>query len=102
MHCLAVLLLFVTTLGAAAQEVAAPKAPSDEGEAQRIKWGLSPEQYQLVHPSRRPGGDTYNYWKNRTVRVTDRNGKVLFETKRGPHANLLERIPGGPRRPVKI
>lgn len=102
MHRLAVLLLFITTLGAAAQEMAAPKAPADEMEAQRIKWGLSPEQYRLVHPSRRPGGDTYNYWKDRTVRVTDRNGKVLSETKRGPHANLLERIPGGPRRPVKI
>ena len=102
MYPLALVLLLVTVFGAVAQESAVPKAPVDESEAQRIKWGLSEAQYRLVHPSRRPGGDTYNYWKDRTVRVTDGNGKVLFETKRGPYGNLLERIPGGPRRPVKI
>jgi len=49
------------------------------------KWGLTMEQYQLVHPSRRPSGDTFKYWRARG---------------RGPYGNLLERIPGGPLRPV--
>lgn len=49
------------------------------------KWGLTMEQYQLVHPSRRPSGNTFKYWRARG---------------RGPYGNLLERIPGGPLRPV--
>jgi hypothetical protein len=49
------------------------------------KWGLTMEQYRLVHPSRRPSGDTFKYWRARG---------------RGPYGNLLERIPGGPLRPV--
>jgi hypothetical protein len=53
----------------------------------REKWGLTMEQYALIDPSRRPSGDTFKYWKAR---------------KRGPYGNLLERVPGGPRRPVKI
>ena len=51
------------------------------------KWGITFEEYLLIDPSRRPGGDTYKYWRER---------------KRGPYGNLLERIPGGPRRPVKF
>jgi hypothetical protein len=53
----------------------------------REKWGLTMEQYALIDPSRRPSGDTFKYWKAR---------------KRGPYGNLLERVPGGPRRPVKL
>lgn len=53
----------------------------------REKWGLTMEQYVLIDPSRRPNGDTFKYWKAR---------------KRGPYGNLLERVPGGPRRPVKF
>jgi hypothetical protein len=45
------------------------------------------EQYALIDPSRRPSGDTFKYWKAR---------------KRGPYGNLLERVPAGPRRPVKL
>jgi len=67
--------------------VPVPKAAPDEIEAQRMKWGLNEEQFLLVDRSRRPGGVTYDYWKARG---------------RGPHGNLLERLPGGPRRPVKI
>jgi hypothetical protein len=59
----------------------------EANQAQRAAWGMTDVQYRLVHPSRRPGGDTYNYWKAR---------------ERGPHGNLLERVPGGPRRPVKV
>jgi len=53
----------------------------------REKWGLTMEQYALIDPSRRPSGDTFKYWKAR---------------KRGPYGNLLERVPGGLRRPVKL
>ena len=53
----------------------------------REKWGLTMEQYMLIDPSRRPSGEAFKYWKAR---------------KRGPYGNLLERIPGGPRRPVKF
>ena len=53
----------------------------------REKWGLTMEQYVLIDPSRRPNGDIFKYWKAR---------------KRGPYGNLLERVPGGPRRPVKF
>lgn len=53
----------------------------------REKWGLTMEQYALIDPARRPSGDTFKYWKAR---------------KRGPYGNLLERVPGGPRRPVKL
>jgi hypothetical protein len=82
------LVLLLTAAGAVVgQEPVPPKATPDELEAQRIKWGLSEEQFLLVDRSRRPGGDTYDYWKARG---------------RGPHGNLLERVPGGPRRPVKI
>jgi hypothetical protein len=49
------------------------------------KWGLTMEQYLLIDPSRRPSGDTFKYWSARG---------------RGPYGNLLERIPGGPLRPV--
>ena len=62
-------------------EAPAPKITARE------KWGLTMEQYSLIDPSRRPSGDTFKYWKAR---------------KRGPYGNLLERVPGGPRRPVKL
>jgi hypothetical protein len=83
-----VLFSLVTALPALAQEVVATSA---EGSVPKItareKWGLTMEQYALIDPSRRPSGDTFKYWKAR---------------KRGPYGNLLERVPGGPRRPVKI
>jgi hypothetical protein len=73
---------------ALAQEVllTTTEAPAPKITA-REKWGLTMEQYALIDPSRRPSGDTFKYWKAR---------------KRGPYGNLLERVPGGPRRPVKI
>jgi hypothetical protein len=71
-----------------AMTLAQPSAELVEAnDAQRAAWGMTDEQYRLVHPSRRPGGDTYAYW--------DARG-------RGPFGNLLERIAGGPRRPVKL
>jgi len=87
MHKLFLPVLLFSAAGVLAQDPVVPKATPDELEAQRIKWGLSEEQFLLVDRSRRPGGDTYDYWKARG---------------RGPHGNLLERLPGGPRRPVKI
>lgn len=78
----------IVLLGAASAGWTQPAAEQVEAnEAQRAAWGMNDAQYRLVHPSRRPGGDTYAYW-------TERN--------RGPHGNLLERVPGGPRRPVKL
>jgi len=80
-----VLLVLICT---SAMTLAQPSAEAVEAaEAQRAAWGMNDAQYRLVHPSRRPGGDTYAYW-------TERN--------RGPHGNLLERVAGGPRRPVKL
>jgi hypothetical protein len=85
----AILLVFLAAAWPVfAQEVAV--VPAETGPLKisaREKWGLTMEQYALVDPSRRPSGDTFKYWKAR---------------KRGPYGNLLERVPGGPRRPVKI
>lgn len=78
------LILLASAMAAAAQ------SQPDLAEAntkQREKWGLTEAQYRLVDKSRRPGGSTYAYWEAR---------------KRGPYGNLLERVAGGPRRPVKI
>lgn len=82
-------LLALTAVAASAQDRLAPPAGSESParKTQREVWGLTVEQYLLVDRSRRPGGDTYKYWKAR---------------KRGPYGNLVERIPGGPIRPVKI
>lgn len=79
-------LLFLL-MGATAAFAQQPAAGSTENEAQREAWKMTPEQYRRVDPSRRPGGATYIYWKERN---------------RGPYGNLLERVPGGPRRPVKV
>jgi len=81
--------LLALTASVSAQP-ANPLVPAVEAEKKPSvleKWGITYEQYFLIHPSRRPGGDTYKYWRER---------------KRGPYGNLLERIPGGPRRPVKF
>ena len=89
MRCWAIPLVFLAAAWPAlAQEVAV--VPAETGPLKisaREKWGLTMEQYALIDPSRRPSGDTFKYWKAR---------------KRGPYGNLLERVPGGPRRPVKI
>jgi uncharacterized protein (DUF486 family) len=81
-------LLLATTVLAVAQE---PLVLAGQEEVQKPtvleKWGITFEEYLLIDPSRRPGGDTYKYWRER---------------KRGPYGNLLERIPGGPRRPVRL
>jgi len=85
---LSLLLILALAPFTAAQEVAV--APAETGPLKisaREKWGLTMEQYVLIDPSRRPNGDTFKYWKAR---------------KRGPYGNLLERVPGGPRRPVKF
>jgi hypothetical protein len=84
----ALLVLLALTLPASAQEVPV-LAEEDAARKPTVleKWGITFEQYLLIDPSRRPGGDTYKYWRER---------------KRGPYGNLLERIPGGPRRPVKF
>ena len=83
----ALIILLALMATSLAQDPVAIKSTPDEMDAQRVVWGLSEAQLLLVHPSRRPGGDTYDYWQKRG---------------RGPYGNLLERIPGGPRRPVKI
>ena len=87
MHWLLIVFLASASAGAA-QDVllTTAEAPAPKITA-REKWGLTMEQYSLIDPSRRPSGDTFKYWKAR---------------KRGPYGNLLERVPGGPRRPVKL
>jgi hypothetical protein len=87
MHWLLMFFLVSASAGVA-QEVllTTAEAPVPKISA-REKWGLTMEQYALLDPSRRPNGDTFKYWKAR---------------KRGPYGNLLERVPGGPRRPVKF
>ena len=85
---LPLLLILASAPFAVAQDVAV--VPAETGPLKisaREKWGLTMEQYVLIDPSRRPNGDTFKYWKAR---------------KRGPYGNLLERLPGGPRRPVKF
>jgi hypothetical protein len=79
------LLLLVLTPGFAQEEVSVVTTGTPPKITAMEKWGLTMEQYQLVHPSRRPSGDTFKYWRARG---------------RGPYGNLLERIPGGPLRPV--
>jgi hypothetical protein len=87
MHWLIIFFLMSASAGVA-QEVllTTAEAPVPKISA-REKWGLTMEQYVLIDPSRRPNGDTFKYWKAR---------------KRGPYGNLLERVSGGPRRPVKF
>ena len=87
MHWLLIVFLASASAGLA-QDVllTTAEAPAPKITA-REKWGLTMEQYALIDPSRRPSGDTFKYWKAR---------------KRGPYGNLLERVPGGPRRPVKL
>lgn len=88
MRCAIFLLVVAFSWPAAAQEVAVTAAETVPSTiSAREKWGLTMEQYALIDPSRRPSGDTFKYWKAR---------------KRGPYGNLLERVPGGPRRPVKF
>ena len=81
-------LLFALILPSLARDTA---VPAEEGAMKiataREKWGLTMEQYMLIDPSRRPSGEAFKYWKAR---------------KRGPYGNLLESVPGGPRRPVKF
>jgi len=84
------LILFLVTMAfpALAQESVSVSAESGAPKiTAREKWGLSMEQYTLIDPSRRPSGEAFKYWKAR---------------KRGPYGNLLERIPGGPLRPVRF
>lgn len=83
-------LLLSFALPVAAQEapvLADATEPPPQKPTALEKWGITFEQYLLLDPSRRPGGDTYKYWRER---------------KRGPYGNLVERIAGGPRRPVKF
>jgi hypothetical protein len=63
------------------------EAPKTPDELQQAAWKMSREQYALVHPSRRPGGEMYKFHR---------------PFKRGPHGNLLERLAGGPMRPVSL
>lgn len=79
------LLLIVLTPGFAQEEVSLVTTETPRKITAMEKWGLTMEQYRLVHPSRRPSGDTFKYWRARV---------------RGPYGNLLERLPGGPIRPV--
>lgn len=80
------LIVFALSVPAMAQDVAPPTEGAAPKMSAREKWGLTMEQYALIDPSRRPSGDIFKYWKAR---------------KRGPYGNLLERVPGGPLRPVK-
>jgi hypothetical protein len=89
-----VLLLALTSIAAAQQSdvpvvTQQPKkeAPKSPDELQQAIWKMNAEQYALVHPSRRPGGEMYKYHR---------------PFKRGPHGNLLERLVGGPSRPVSF
>lgn len=84
-----VLPLFLATAVLAVAQDAAVLDDREEVQNPTVleKWDITLEQYLLIDPSRRPGGDTYQYWRER---------------KRGPYGNLLERIPGGPRRPVRF
>ena len=87
MHWLLIVFLASASAGLA-QDVLLTTAESPAPKiSAREKWGLTMEQYVLIDPSRRPNGDTFKYWKAR---------------KRGPYGNVLERVPGGPRRPVKF
>ncbi len=79
------LLLFAVTAGWAQEEGSVVTTETPPKITAMEKWGLTMEQYRLVHPSRRPSGDAFKYWRARS---------------RGPYGNLLERIPGGPLRPV--
>lgn len=86
----AFLLLLLTASVVLAQDASAPRQPAAVEVAPPAKtlrevWGLTVAQYQLVDPSRRRNGDTYKYFS---------------ASRRGPHGNMLERIPGGPRRPL--
>jgi len=78
-------LLIIVTPGLAQDAVDVVTAGSTRKITAMEKWGLTMEQYLLIDPSRRPSGDTFKYWSARG---------------RGPYGNLLERIPGGPLRPV--
>jgi hypothetical protein len=89
-----VLFLAVTSVASAQQPdvTVAPQqtkkeAPKTPDELQQAAWKMSAEQYALVHPSRRPGGEMYKFHR---------------PFKRGPHGNLLERLAGGPIRPVSL
>ncbi|MBU3665807.1 MAG: hypothetical protein FGM15_08030 [Chthoniobacterales bacterium] len=80
------LLLLLGVSLAVAQE--APKQPDAAPAPQKTLrqiWGMTEAQYQLVDPSRRRNGDMFKYFRAK---------------RRGPHGNMLEHIPGGPRRPV--
>jgi hypothetical protein len=90
MRWILILLCAVVASPALAQEaevLVTDEQPAPKPPTVLEKWGITFEQYLLIDPSRRPGGDTYKYWRER---------------KRGPYGNLLERIPGGPRRPVRF
>ena len=88
MRCAIFLFIVAFAWRAAGQDVALASVETGPLKiSAREKWGLTMEQYALIDPSRRPSGATFKYWKAR---------------KRGPYGNLLERVPGGPRRPVKI
>jgi|FLOH01.1.fsa_nt_gi hypothetical protein len=78
-------LLIIVTPGLAQDAVDVVTAGSPRKITAMEKWGLTMEQYLLIDPSRRPSGNTFKYWRARG---------------RGPYGNLVERIPGGPRRPV--
>jgi hypothetical protein len=82
-------LLVVFMVSAASALAQDPSAAEASGSRPTVleRWNITVEQYYLIDPSRRPGGETFKYWRER---------------KRGPYGNLLERIPGGPRRPVKF
>ena len=83
------LILILSTGFALAQQpdASVKETPKTEDDIQRERWKMTIEQYLLVHPSRRPGGEMYLYNK---------------QFQRGPHGNLMERVPGGPRRPVAL
>ena len=78
-------LLIIVTPGLAQDAVDVVTAGSPRKITAMEKWVLTMEQYLLIDPSRRPSGNTFKYWRARG---------------RGPYGNLVERIPGGPRRPV--
>ena len=80
-----VLFLLLTASLAWSQE----EPPVEQKPARTLQeiWKMTEQEYLRVHPSRRRDGEMFKYHRARA---------------RGPHGNLLERVPGGPVRPARV
>lgn len=77
-------LLLTASLASSQDEPAVEQKPART--LQEI-WKMTEQEYLRVHPSRRRDGEMFKFHRDR---------------RRGPHGNLLERVPGGPVRPVRV